>query len=90
MKKLILASVSALALFGVAACSDSGTDTTTTQSTNPPAAEQPMTPATPDATTPPATDNSTTQSITPAPSDGAVDDGAMTPVQPAPAPVPAQ
>ncbi|MEZ5805665.1 MAG: hypothetical protein R3E51_19905 [Rhizobiaceae bacterium] len=38
MKKLILAAVSAAALFGVAACSDSGTgtDTTTTQSTNPP------------------------------------------------------
>ena len=31
MKKLILASVSALALFGVAACSDT-TDNTTTQS----------------------------------------------------------
>ena len=30
MKKLILASVSALALLGVAACSDSGTDNTTT------------------------------------------------------------
>ena len=41
MKKLILASVSALALFGVAACSDS-TDNTTTQSTTPPATEQPM------------------------------------------------
>ncbi|OBQ74657.1 hypothetical protein [Mesorhizobium erdmanii] len=49
MKKLILASVSALALLGVAACSDSGsgTDKTTTQSTNPPAAEQPMKPAAP-------------------------------------------
>lgn len=61
MKKLILASVSALALFGVAACSDSGTDNTTTQSTNPPATEQPMTPdATPPANeaTPPATDDS--------------------------------
>lgn len=45
MKKLILASVSAIALFGVAACSDSGTggtDTTTTQSVNPPAQEQPI------------------------------------------------
>ncbi|RUX48173.1 hypothetical protein EOA22_32585, partial [Mesorhizobium sp. M7A.F.Ca.US.014.04.1.1] len=30
MKKLILASVSGLALLGVAACSDSGTDNTTT------------------------------------------------------------
>lgn len=56
MKKLILASVSALALFGVAACSDSGTDTTTTQSTNPPAAEQPMKPMAPEAT-PPADNN---------------------------------
>ncbi|TIL90967.1 MAG: hypothetical protein E5Y65_10930 [Mesorhizobium sp.] len=51
MKKLILASVSALALLGVAACSDSGGDATTTQSTNPPANEQPMQPA-PDATKP--------------------------------------
>ena len=51
MKKLILASVSALALFGVAACSDS-TDNTTTQSTTPPPAEQPMAPATPEATPP--------------------------------------
>ncbi|MBZ9908742.1 hypothetical protein LB557_22310 [Mesorhizobium sp. BR115XR7A] len=57
MKKLILASVSALALLGVAACSDSGTgtDKTTTQSTNPPAAEQPMKPAAPaDNSTKPA------------------------------------
>ncbi|WP_095202147.1 hypothetical protein [Mesorhizobium carmichaelinearum] len=56
MKKLILASVSVLALLGVAACSDSGkgTDTTTTQSTNPPAAE-PMKPAAPaDNSTKPA------------------------------------
>jgi hypothetical protein len=52
MKKFILASVSALALLGVAACSDSGTDTTTTQSTTPPAVEQPMQPATPNATPP--------------------------------------
>ena len=53
MKKLILASVSALALLGVAACSDSGTgtDNTTTQSTNPPANET-MKPATPDAPKP--------------------------------------
>jgi hypothetical protein len=41
MKKLVLASVAAAALFGVAACSDSSTDKTTTQSTNPPATEQP-------------------------------------------------
>ena len=57
MKKLILASLSVLALLGVAACSDNGkgTDTTTTQSTNPPAAEQPMKPAAPaDNSTKPA------------------------------------
>ena len=45
MRKFILASVSALALFGVAACSDSSQDSTTTQSTTPPPADQPMTPA---------------------------------------------
>ena len=39
MRKVILASLSAVALFGIAACSDSGTDNTTTQSTNPPATE---------------------------------------------------
>jgi ABC-type oligopeptide transport system substrate-binding subunit len=41
MKKFILATVSAIALFGIAACSDSGTDQTTTQSTNPPATTTP-------------------------------------------------
>ena len=50
MKKLILATVSAIALFGVAACSDSGkggADNTTTQSTQPPPAEtQPPRPTT--------------------------------------------
>ena len=53
MKKLILASVAAVALFGVAACSD--TDETTTQSTTDPAVttEEPAT-TTPDTTTPPA------------------------------------
>jgi hypothetical protein len=52
MKKVILASLSAVALFGIAACSDSGTgtDTTTTQSTNPPAVEPAPAPA-------PGTDN---------------------------------
>ncbi len=50
MKKLILASLSAVALLGVAACSDTGTDTTTTQGVNPPATEQP-------APTDPAVDN---------------------------------
>lgn len=38
MKKLILASVSAIALFGVAACSEKK-DSTTTQSVKPPATE---------------------------------------------------
>jgi len=64
MKKLILASVAATALFGIAACSGSGTgtDNTTTQSTKPPATEpapaQPgqdnnaMKPTTPPATNP--------------------------------------
>ena len=57
MKKLILASVAAVALFGVAACSD--TDDTTTQSTTDPATtEAPVT--TPDTTTPPAATDDTT------------------------------
>ena len=47
MKNLVLGTISALALLGAAACSDSGTDTTTTQSTTPPAAEQPITPDAP-------------------------------------------
>jgi hypothetical protein len=51
MKKLVLASVSALALLTVAACSD--TDNTTTQSVEPMEDSVPVTPA-PDATTPPA------------------------------------
>ncbi len=61
MKKFILASVAALALFGVAACSDSGQDNTTTQSTTPPPADQPMTPATPKANPPADSGNSTMQ-----------------------------
>jgi hypothetical protein len=78
MKKIILASVSALALFGVAACSD--TDGTTTQSVPEPAMNEPATPTTPPAADPapdaePDTDDTTTQSITPD-VDGA-DDGAM-------------
>lgn len=50
MKKLILASLSGLALLTAAACSD-GTDNTTTQSVQPPADEQPMRtePAAPEA-----------------------------------------
>jgi hypothetical protein len=35
MKKLLVTSISAVALLGLAACSDSGTDSTTTQSTSP-------------------------------------------------------
>jgi hypothetical protein len=49
MKKLILASASAIALFGIAACSDTA-DNTTTQSTTPPVEE--TQPATPEATPP--------------------------------------
>ena len=63
MKKLILASVSALALFGVAACSDSA-DNTTTQSVNPPV-EKPAAPA--DTTTrAPAQDGQTQMKPAPA------------------------
>ena len=49
MKKLILATVSAVALLGMAACSDSGTgtDNTTTQSTQPAPAEPQAVPADP-------------------------------------------
>ncbi len=75
MKKLILASLSAVALFGIAACSDTGTDTTTTQGVNPPATEQP-------APTDPAVDN------TIKPADPAVDN-TMKPADPA-APAPQQ
>jgi hypothetical protein len=87
MKKLILASVSAIALFGVAACSDN-TDSTTTESVNPPATEQPapMTPApaAPEAT-PPATDDTTTKSITPTPESGTSGEMQNTdPMQPKP------
>lgn len=60
MKKLILASVSGIALMGLAACSD--TDGTTTQAvpdSNPPAQTEPM-------ATPPATDPAA-PSTTPAP-----------------------
>ncbi len=59
MKKFLIASVSAVALMGLAACSDS-TDNTTTQSV-PQTDEQPVTPA------PAATDDTTTQGITPTP-----------------------
>lgn len=88
MKKLVLASVSALALLGVAACSDS-TDATQTQSvpetqtTEP--APVPVDPATP--ATPPATDDTTTQGIAPAPEPGAagdMQDNELAPAEPAP------
>jgi hypothetical protein len=48
MKKILLASASAIALFGLAACSD--TDETTTQGIDRPVEQtQPMQPATPEA-----------------------------------------
>ena len=56
MRKLILASASAIAMLGLAACSDA-TDDTTTQSVPP--VDQP-------ADTAPGTDGTTTQSIDPA------------------------
>ncbi|NGO50624.1 hypothetical protein [Allomesorhizobium camelthorni] len=51
MKKLILASASAIALFGIAACSDTA-DNTTTQSTPPAETTQPATPPPAEATPP--------------------------------------
>lgn len=67
MKKILIASASAVALFGLAACSDN-TDATTTQSTQPDVMEtQPVAPADPSMAPAPApeTDDTTTQSITP-------------------------
>ena len=65
MKKLILASVSAIALFGVAACSD--TDGTTTQSVEPAETTTvPTDPATPAPQAAPA-DEAPADSMTPAP-----------------------
>ncbi len=87
MKNVILASVAAVGLLGMAACSDSGTDKTTTQSTNPPATEsQP-------STTPMTPDTSASPNATPALQSGTggdmpanePSDGAMKPVSPAPA-----
>jgi predicted outer membrane protein len=52
MRKLILASTAAIALFGVAACSDSA-DNTTTQSIDPPATSTPA-PSDPSMTPAPA------------------------------------
>ena len=72
MKKLMLASVAAIGMLGLAACSDAA-DETTTQSV-PPTDEQSTEPST-------STDSTTTQSIDPAPET----DTTTTPVQPAPA-----
>ena len=87
MRKLILASASAIALFGISACSD--TDETTTQSVPADQTEQPAGEA--PAASPPAADNSTTQSIQDRPESGTGGqapggaDGDQVPVQPAPA-----
>lgn len=72
MKKLVLASLSGLALLTVAACSD-GTDNTTTQSVQPLVDEQPMdaAPVAPEA-------------APSAPADEPADD-TLRPAQPAPA-----
>lgn len=72
MKKLILASAAAVALFGVAACSD--TDTSTTQSVEPPAqtTPAPTDPAVTPAPQAPATDDGAAEEMkpaTPAPSE---------------------
>ncbi|WP_315923893.1 hypothetical protein [Mesorhizobium sp. SP-1A] len=66
MKKFIIASVSALALLSVAACSDSGDDKTTTQSTTPAPADQTTQPATPQANPPANTDNGGGNTMQPA------------------------
>ncbi|WP_457938123.1 hypothetical protein [Mesorhizobium sp. 10J20-29] len=82
MKKFLVASVSAVALMGLVACSDS-TDNTTTQSVPQaePGMEQPVTPA------PPATDNTTTQGIEPTPETGTGGDlQGTSPAQPMPEP----
>lgn len=86
MKKLVLASASAIALLGLAACSD--TDQTTTQSTPAPVEDPagPVTPAPDAAPEAPATDGTTTQSIEPAPDAGMQpNETAPAPVEPAPA-----
>jgi hypothetical protein len=93
MKKLVLASVSALALLGVAACSDQA-DTTTTQGVPDSSTTEPATPVPADPAAPPATDDTTTQGIAPAPETapgGDMQDDEMAPVEPAPTePAPAQ
>ena len=61
MKNIVLAALSGVALFGIAACSD--TDETTTQSTNPPLEEVNPMPVDPNApamqAAPPADDTAT-------------------------------
>ncbi|MEW9804896.1 hypothetical protein ABUE31_02705 [Mesorhizobium sp. ZMM04-5] len=91
MKKLVLASVSAIALLGAAACSDQ-TDTTTTQGVPETTTTEPAAPMPADPAAPPATDNTTTQGIAPSPDAGGdMQDDQLTPSEPAPMePAPAQ
>lgn len=85
MRKFVLASATAVGLLAIAACSDSGTDNATTQSTTPPATESqpststmsPETSATPNVTAAP---QSGTGGDAPASEPG---DGAMKPAAPA-------
>ncbi|MGB6118277.1 MAG: hypothetical protein WBF87_08650 [Mesorhizobium sp.] len=76
MKKLILASTAAFGLLAVAACSDS-TDTTTTQSVEPPVQTMPA-PSDPAMQPTPEAPADDVKPVDPAPA------------QPAPAPAPAQ
>ncbi|QDY99319.1 hypothetical protein FQ775_02445 [Nitratireductor mangrovi] len=88
MKKLIIASTSALALLGLAACSDN-TDMTTTQSTEPEVQETlPLEPTDPNAVpleeeNAPATDDTTTQSVEPDQDEAAPAETEAAPEQPA-------
>jgi hypothetical protein len=68
MVKLLLGSISAIALLALFACSDSN-DKAATEGTTPPPAEQ-TEPAKPAETKPPATDQTTTQAIKPTPQTG--------------------
>src|SRR5690606_4441317 len=71
MKKLVFASVSALALLSVAACSAPADNTTTRGVPDAPTPEPaPMDAAPADPATPPATDDTTTQGIAPTPETG--------------------
>ena len=64
MKKLVLASAAAIAVLGLAACSDA-TDETTTQGVPP--IEEPAQPGTTTDGTAPATDGTATTPVQPAP-----------------------